>query len=205
LRGVRDEHSPPYTWSRQFSFRELRELLAAAGEDPGEVALIFVSARNASGNVNAVTIIGDKGTVVLEKNRIRTVLGASNVKSLRFGFGGAAPALPQAQGICVMGASDAGELVSDVFVLSADVHGVLSPADAVIQGASERVQVSERVGATSGAKIEDEPVTDGTVTFTGSGYGHGVGMPQDSAVEMAKQGYDFRQILTKYFTNVQIR
>jgi stage II sporulation protein D len=201
LRGVRDEFSPSYTWGWQLSFRELRALLAAAGEeDPGEIALVSVSKRNASGNVNVVTIIGDKGTVSLEKNRIRTVLGASNVKSLRFGFGGAISASQQARDIHVMGAGGATRLASDAFVLSAGGLGALEASDAVIQGAYERADASGGV-----AETKDEPVTGGVLTFTGSGYGHGVGLPQDSAIEMANQGHDFRQILTKYFTNVQIR
>jgi stage II sporulation protein D len=200
LRGVPDEYSPPYAWSRQLSFHELRALLAAAGEDPGEVSVVYVSERNASGNVNAVTVIGDRGTVTLEKNRIRTVLGASNVKSLRFTFGGAAPALPQTPAIYAAGADGVDRLADEAFVLSADGFGALEPADAFLQGASERVRASERLDAAT-----DTPVTGNSVTFTGSGYGHGVGMPQDSAIEMAKQGYDFRQILTKYFTGVQIR
>jgi stage II sporulation protein D len=205
LRGVSDEYSPPYAWGWQLSFRELRALTAAAGEDPGEVSAVFVSERNASGNVNAVTIIGDRGTVVLEKNRIRTVLGASKVKSLRFSFGGAPPALPQSPAIHAVGATGAGPLVSEAFVLSAEGFDALTAADAFIQSASERVRASARAGVESGAQAKDEPVTGGSVTFTGSGYGHGVGLPQDSAIEMAKQGYDFRQILTKYFTGVEIR
>ncbi|MDR2355108.1 MAG: SpoIID/LytB domain-containing protein [Clostridiales Family XIII bacterium] len=205
LRGVPDAYSPPYTWGWQLSFRELRALLTAAGEeDPGEVAAVFVSERNASGNVNAVTIIGGKGTVVLEKNRIRTVLGASNVKSLRFTFGGALPALPQTPAIRAVGADGAGPLASGAYVLSADGFGVLETEDAFIEGASGRVRASERADAAGGGQAKDEPVTGDSVTFTGSGYGHGVGLPQDSAIEMANRGYDFRRILMQYFTDIQI-
>ncbi|MDR2296279.1 MAG: SpoIID/LytB domain-containing protein [Clostridiales Family XIII bacterium] len=204
LRGVPDEYSPPYTWGWQLSFRELRTLLAAAGEDPGDVAVVFVSERNANGNVKAMTIIGDTGTVVLEKNRIRTVLGASNVKSLRFTFDGAIPALPQTPAIRVASADGAGSLASGAYVLSADGFGAFEAADTFLQSASERVRASESAEATGGEQTKDEPVTGGSVTFTGSGYGHGVGLPQDSAIEMANRGYDFRQILTKYFTGVQI-
>ncbi|MDR2770780.1 MAG: hypothetical protein LBB57_01935, partial [Clostridiales Family XIII bacterium] len=125
--------------------------------------------------------------------------------SLRFTFGGALPALPQSLAIHAAGAAGDEQLTGDFFVLSASGFGALAPADAFIQGADEHVRASERLGTASGTQANDEPVTGGSVTFTGSGYGHGVGMPQDSAIEMAKQGYDFRQILTKYFTDVQIR
>jgi stage II sporulation protein D len=205
LRGVPDEHSPPYAWGWQISFRELRALLAAAGEDPGEVASVSIGARNADGSVRAVTVQGDRGTVSLEKNRIRTVLGASNVKSLRFAFNGAPPSLPQAPEIRVAGADGEGRLADGVFVLSADEFGAFYPSDAVIQGATERARVSDLLAETGGERAADAPVTGGSLTFTGAGYGHGVGMPQDSAIEMAKLGFDFRGILTKYFTGAEIR
>jgi stage II sporulation protein D len=44
----------------------------------------------------------------------------------------------------------------------------------------------------------------GTVTFTGSGFGHGVGMPQWSAQKMSQAGHSYTEILQKYFHDVDI-
>lgn len=44
--------------------------------------------------------------------------------------------------------------------------------------------------------------TSGGLSITTRGYGHGVGMSQYGANEMAKQGYSFTQILTHYYTNI---
>lgn len=41
-------------------------------------------------------------------------------------------------------------------------------------------------------------------SFTVTGYGHGVGMSQWGANGMAKEGYDFKQILTHYYTGAEI-
>ncbi len=41
-------------------------------------------------------------------------------------------------------------------------------------------------------------------TVTGSGYGHGVGMSQTAANEMAKEGYAWEEILNYFFQNIQI-
>ena len=38
----------------------------------------------------------------------------------------------------------------------------------------------------------------------GGGYGHGIGMSQNGANEMAKQGMDYRQILTLFYQGVTI-
>ena len=42
------------------------------------------------------------------------------------------------------------------------------------------------------------------VTFTTNGYGHGVGMSQYGANGMAKKGYNYREILSHYYTGVII-
>lgn len=41
--------------------------------------------------------------------------------------------------------------------------------------------------------------------IAGSGYGHGVGLCQYGAYEMAKQGFDYKQILKHYFPNHTLR
>ena len=42
------------------------------------------------------------------------------------------------------------------------------------------------------------------VTFSTIGFGHGVGMSQTGANEMAKDGADYVEILEHYFTGVTI-
>ena len=49
----------------------------------------------------------------------------------------------------------------------------------------------------------DISLNDG-VTFTTYGYGHGVGMSQYGANYMASQGKNYREILTHYYTDVEI-
>lgn len=49
----------------------------------------------------------------------------------------------------------------------------------------------------------DISLNDG-VTFTTYGHGHGVGMSQYGANYMAKQGKNYREILTHYYTDVEI-
>ena len=49
-------------------------------------------------------------------------------------------------------------------------------------------------------KVEDE-----YIYITTKGYGHGVGMSQYGANGMAKAGYDYKEILTYYYKNVEIK
>lgn len=42
------------------------------------------------------------------------------------------------------------------------------------------------------------------ITIQGRGYGHGVGLSQEGAMEMARQGFEFNEIIHHYFNNVKI-
>ncbi len=43
------------------------------------------------------------------------------------------------------------------------------------------------------------------ITFSGSGYGHGVGMCQCGAIGMARTGWGYERILKHYYTDVRVR
>ncbi len=45
----------------------------------------------------------------------------------------------------------------------------------------------------------------GSVTFEGRGYGHGVGMSQWGAMAMAREGYNWREILKYYYPELELR
>lgn len=60
---------------------------------------------------------------------------------------------------------------------------------------------------TSSTPVVTEPVTNPQVqgyTFTGKGWGHGIGMTQYGAKGMADQGFLYSDILKYYYTNVQV-
>jgi hypothetical protein len=56
-----------------------------------------------------------------------------------------------------------------------------------------------------GVSIITEKTYTDPVVFKGAGYGHGIGMPQAGAVEMAKQGFSAEDILKFYYTGIEIR
>lgn len=43
------------------------------------------------------------------------------------------------------------------------------------------------------------------ITFTGKGYGHGVGMCQCGAIGLSRKGWTYRNILTHYYTGVELK
>ncbi len=55
------------------------------------------------------------------------------------------------------------------------------------------------------SQMFDMKLTGKKVTFTGKGWGHGVGLCQTGAVEMARRGYNYQQILKHYYPELKIR
>ena len=43
-----------------------------------------------------------------------------------------------------------------------------------------------------------------SLQFTGKGYGHGIGMCQEGAMKMTKQGYKYDEVINFYYRNVQL-
>ena len=58
-------------------------------------------------------------------------------------------------------------------------------------------------GVSAGAPADQTP-SDGNVTVTGSGFGHGVGMSQYGALGMARDGESVRSILTHYYSGTTV-
>ncbi len=61
-------------------------------------------------------------------------------------------------------------------------------------------------GKSFGTLEKKEVVQTGNqITFYGHGYGHGLGMSQWGAKEMADQGYNYEQILTHYYKDTRVQ
>lgn len=54
-------------------------------------------------------------------------------------------------------------------------------------------------------KRKDDASGETLFRLTGAGWGHGVGLCQIGAAVMASKGYDYRQILTHYYKNAQLK
>lgn len=74
-------------------------------------------------------------------------------------------------------------------------------------GTVSAVALRMQLGSTTmkSTLLSDLTVSDGIVTMTGSGYGHGVGMSQWGAYEMAAEGKTAQEIVDKFYQNVEIQ
>ena len=96
--------------------------------------------------------------------------------------------------------------------LSGDMSGWLQNAVTDTAGSVETVEVGgvtvkgstlRSILGLRSACFEWE-AADGKLVFFVTGYGHGVGMSQYGANQMAKEGADYQEILTHYYTGVTV-
>lgn len=68
----------------------------------------------------------------------------------------------------------------------------------------ETTTAKQHTTTTEKAVTTSSKAVSGTFTFTVRGYGHGVGMSQDGAIAMAKDGMSYQQIVLHYYTNTRL-
>jgi stage II sporulation protein D len=72
----------------------------------------------------------------------------------------------------------------------------------ILRGNDFRIKYDPRRLKSTLFQIQKDPTG---VTVSGKGYGHGVGMSQWGAREMATAGYRYDEILRNYYTGVEVR
>jgi len=93
-----------------------------------------------------------------------------------------------------------------IYVLTANGGVIVKPLKDIYLSNGTRT-VTPLTVPTEGRPVFNDsvPATGDKVTFSGQGFGHGVGMSQDGAIAMAKMGFDFKQILTFYYTGIEVK
>ena len=71
--------------------------------------------------------------------------------------------------------------------------------------AQELTELLQSKGVISQVKLSASAGSSCVFTITGSGWGHGVGMSQWGAYSMAQQGDTYKDILTFYYTGIELR
>lgn len=191
LRSVKDSYSPVYQWSYSYKKEDIKQKLADSGlANIGNIQSVGITGINDDGYVSELEFIGSQGNIKLSKEKTRAVLGYTNIKSMNFTIGGDGFATS------ILGSNES--------MVSAETFHVqsINSDDIIIDSGSMNVINGE--GRISKISNIDSSLSD-VIVFNGSGYGHGIGMSQDGAIEMAKEGYTYKDILEFYYTGVEIR
>lgn len=193
LRGVKDTYAPDYLWTATMTFSELKSKLESSGYKPGEIKSVSVKKRSEAGAVYTLEIVGSDGVVTLQKDSVRTVLGGTNIKSLMFNFVDA--------DLSASGGTD-----GFAYVVSVNGTKTKIATNAIyVSNGTATAKWADGVENSGGTGNNIETVTNGVLNIKGNGYGHGIGMQQDGAIAMAKQGILYKEILKFYYTGIEIK
>lgn len=187
--GVNDPYSvgsPNTDWTITYSKQELASKLKAAGYDIGTLGEVYIASRSQNNRVLELVFIGSKDTVTLKKEETRKVLGYRKIKSMWFDIGDQPEAM----------------------VVDSTAYYTMNVGAAYVMTANRAVQKMDKraVALTDGQQVVTvgNLQTGDDITFTGHGFGHGLGMSQWGAKNMAEQGFTYDQILTHYYKGTHI-
>jgi stage II sporulation protein D len=191
-------NSPNSSWQFQITAAELQSKLLSSGINIGDIQDVMLLDTSETNRVLNVKIVGTSGEKTISGNQFRDIVGATSLKSTLFDI--------ERNG----GSSNS----SKVYVIDGDSFhpNEIDASNAYIIDGKEnkganRGTVSRAIDADRTSNIGSNTYNSKSLNFVfdGKGYGHGVGMSQYGAMEMAKQGYNYKEIITHYYSGVKIK
>lgn len=178
--------SPYSEWEITLTLKDISSRVSSAIQNIGDIRQISIEERSQAGRVKKLHLKGSLGETIIEKGQIRSVLG---LKSNFFDILGG-----QNISVTVFSGENANKNIQleGKCVITDQGMTVFSSGQAVLL-AAEKSRVVKSQGS------------EGTLTFKGKGFGHGVGLSQWGAKAMAENGYNYVDILLHYYKNTQIK
>lgn len=182
-------------WSVKMTPLEIENKLSTIGVYIGKIQDIVILNTSSANRVVELKIVGANGDHIMNGNKMRTLLGNTTMKSTWFEI------------------DKIGEdSIRKVYVVDGNLS---TPVEVNINNSyildgksntnSNRNNLSRAIGSDKITNIEKAlSIIPTTFIFNGKGYGHGVGMSQYGAMEMAKLGYKYDDIIKHYYTGVDI-
>ena len=189
LRSVEDKYesgkSTNYIWESTYSAAKIKEIMLERGYDLGDIVSVKITKTAPSGRVTELVIKGTKGERVYTKSGCRSVFRT----------------------LCSQWYTITTD--ADVSVKAGDGENVkttLAGSKVITAGGVKTLDAGGKPLIVVGAKNSKRSVsaTPQVYTFSGRGWGHGVGMSQEGAKGMANAGFKYDEILRHYFQGTTI-
>lgn len=180
MTGVKDPYSTgtPYdSWEANMTSSEIEQALLSRGYDVGTVVGVKILEVSENDRVMKLGVLGTKGMKILEKDSIRIVLGSSKFRSTYF-------TLKSTSGSVAVSRSN------DIGIRDSGLKNTFDRLDSF---------VSDRI-----SDVSQDFVSGSSFVFSGRGFGHGIGLSQYGANNMAKEGYSYKEIIGHYFSGVTV-
>ncbi len=205
-------------WERSFSFAELNEIASEKDINIGNIFDVSISGQNEFGRTTAIILYGTEGEHILEGESIRTFFNVSEEGSLKStNFTLQKDGNNKTTSTVITEVTDVMILVDGVSIAykTNDVY-VVGGGNESDDGQYEKLDEDENmhvIGADGIIKQYGKNIIENNVevavgdfiSLLGKGWGHGVGLSQHGANGMAKNGYNYAQIINHYYTNVEIK
>lgn len=221
LRGKKDPYSvgaPNSDWTYTISKSEASLKLKASGLDVGEISSFEFKKDEFGARVIDLTVKGSRGTKVVSKEKIRSIFGTSNIKSTNYTILGydstpvpkppevlpvpekPIPKPPASIEAYILGKDSLhNSNLGEKSVITADgIRKFDKSLDSMVLSSEVETALKDSIDKKAKAVISP------TITFKGSGWGHGVGMSQYGALAMAKEGLSYTDILEFYYTGTRV-
>jgi len=188
------------SWEVAIDSSRMNQMLLEGGIDIGEVRGIDISEKTVSGRVVELVLNGSRGTAQVSGERFRSLMGNTTIKSTLFSIqGDVAPGNVDNSLIYAASGRRVQLLEGDRGKIS-----IISGDGRVRSYSYESMTVIGDGGVFTYKTPETVDISRGSVVISGRGFGHGIGMSQYGAIEMAKQGFSFEEILEHYYTGIEI-
>jgi len=231
LRAVKEINEEKREWTRTFSADEIEDILDDKGINIGSVENMEITETGKYGRVQEITIYGSKKNHVLKEEECRNFFSSKggSLISRMFTINGEGYSEDdeedekdneketEAEEIVVYENQLVGSVDRTYKTYTSVVNGytLTLPEGGTIffedRGTAEIITVKKVIEAETEEKDEEEEKKQSSsdknvnkFVIEGAGSGHGVGMSQFGAQGMAKEGYDFEEILEHYYTDITI-
>lgn len=187
LRGVEDEFSKNTknaTWRREYSYEDIRSILSAAGYNLGKIYDVKILEKSDNNRVVKLFIDGHYRNLTLEKSEIRKTFGYNELRSLYFEV-----------------------IKSDNYTYVTDQAYEEAPLNSMViltANGKRKLSAYDQYTIYNGKEKKVVDIEKDLLVFDGKGYGHGIGMSQWGAYEMASRGYSYERILQHYYKSTYL-
>lgn len=187
LVGKKDDYSlntKETNWEYAISYDKLSEVLNSKFPNLGSVKNIKILEKTKNNRNIKIKIIGETAEQILEKEEIRKYLGYTNLKSIWYDidFGNSSLSFYDNVEKKVIRAS-----MENIYAM--DKNG-------------KKIQVENPLNIQGKDSKEVYKNESNQVVFSGHGYGHGIGMSQYGAKNMADLGMKYEDILKFYYDGI---
>ncbi len=222
---------PNTDWRVTMNRADIEQKLIIGGYSIGSLKTINILERAPSGRVTNLEFIGSLSKATLSKEKIRSVLGSTALKSLLFSFDvetavtnieKASSGVQSTLANTITPVSSNQSIAPLVMTSNAGIYAEFIASDklSIVDAGQSKTVIVDKMALRSAADIysnapqvsvpymykstESFDMSGGNVIFYGHGYGHGLGMSQFGAKKMAEMGMTFEEILSFYYKDTQL-